>query len=93
MCHLATQHSSAFIDVDGDCLPGEFCLILSSSADSLDLVLHCQRPKSTAQFVQIWLNKGKEGYGLARTYDLPKGAGALSFADMSELIRLNNITY
>lgn len=70
-CVLANPHSSAFIDIDGDCLP--------------DLVLHCSKSKSAGQSIQIWINKGDKGYQLAQTYDLPKGAGPLTFADMSEL--------
>jgi hypothetical protein len=69
-CTLANPHSSAFIDIDGDCLS--------------DLVLHCRKPKSTIHTIQIWLNRGAAGYKLAQTYDLPKGSGPLSFADMSE---------
>ncbi|WWC89342.1 uncharacterized protein L201_004263 [Kwoniella dendrophila CBS 6074] len=68
-CTLANPHSSAFIDIDGDCLP--------------DLVLHCAKPKSTHHSIQIWLNRGKSGYQLSRSYDLPRGSGALSFADMN----------
>ncbi|WRT66340.1 uncharacterized protein IL334_003295 [Kwoniella shivajii] len=69
ICTLANPHSSAFIDIDGDCLP--------------DLLLHCARPKSTHRSIQIWLNRGSTGYQLSKSYDLPKGSGPLSFADMN----------
>ena len=52
-----------------------------------DLVLHCERPQSSSRFIQIWINNGRQGYVLARSYDLPEGSGALSFADMGELAR------
>ncbi|WVQ99391.1 hypothetical protein IAU59_006524 [Kwoniella sp. CBS 9459] len=68
-CTLANPHSSAFIDIDGDCLP--------------DLVLHCAEPKTTHHSIQIWLNRGQNGYVLSRSYDLPAGSGPLSFADMN----------
>ncbi|ORY34008.1 hypothetical protein BCR39DRAFT_518106 [Naematelia encephala] len=69
MCNLANPHSSAFVDMDGDCRP--------------DLVLDCETPHTTQRFIQIWLNRGSGGYELTRTYDLPRGSGALSFADMN----------
>nr|XP_019007302.1 uncharacterized protein I203_00900 [Kwoniella mangroviensis CBS 8507]OCF70763.1 hypothetical protein I203_00900 [Kwoniella mangroviensis CBS 8507] len=67
-CTLANPHSSAFIDIDGDCLP--------------DLVLHCSKPKSNHHSIQIWLNRGSPGYVISKSYDLPRGSGPLSFADM-----------
>ncbi|OWT41807.1 hypothetical protein C362_00168 [Cryptococcus neoformans Bt1] len=66
ICTMANPHSSAFVDIDGDCLP--------------DLVLHCTRSKSI-NFIQIWLNRGDAGYILTRSYDLPSGSGPISFAD------------
>lgn len=69
VCELSDPHSSAFVDIDGDCLP--------------DLVLHCERPRTTSQYIQVWLNKGLQGYVLSKSYDLPKGSGSLSFADMN----------
>jgi len=70
-CRLAEPHSSAFIDLDGDCLA--------------DLFLVCaDRSKLT---YQIWTaSKGLENlnsaYVFARGGTLPPGTGALSFADM-----------
>nr|XP_031863237.1 uncharacterized protein CI109_001110 [Kwoniella shandongensis]KAA5530309.1 hypothetical protein CI109_001110 [Kwoniella shandongensis] len=69
-CVLANPHSSAFIDIDGDCLP--------------DLVLHCARLKSSHRSIQIWSNRGEAGYVLSRTYDLPKHSGMISFADIND---------
>jgi len=54
-----------------------------------DLVLHCAAARSAEQSIQIWLNRGEDGYELSRTYDLPHGSGPLSFADMSESIIRN----
>ncbi|KAL7421858.1 hypothetical protein Q5752_003629 [Cryptotrichosporon argae] len=70
VCTLANPHSSAFVDIDGDCLP--------------DLVLHCQRSRQSSKSIQIWLNRGSAGFVLGRTYNLPSGSGPLSFADMNE---------
>ncbi len=49
-----------------------------------DLVLHCDTASNSKQSVQIWLNRGKAGYVFGRSYDLPKGSGPLSFADMGK---------
>ncbi|GFZ43951.1 hypothetical protein JCM24511_01671 [Saitozyma sp. JCM 24511] len=68
-CSLASPHSSAFVDINGDCLP--------------DLVLHCTRPRSSHHSIQIWTNRGPAGFALARSYDLPRGSGPLTFADMN----------
>ncbi|WVN88253.1 uncharacterized protein L203_103454 [Cryptococcus depauperatus CBS 7841] len=68
LCTLKNPHSSAYIDIDGDCLP--------------DLVLHCSTLQSQDS-LQIWLNRGEAGYILARSYTLPSGAGPLSFADIN----------
>ncbi|EIW70623.1 hypothetical protein TREMEDRAFT_28893 [Tremella mesenterica DSM 1558] len=68
-CVPASLHSSAFLDIDGDCLP--------------DIILHCTQPHTSHHSIQIWLNHGEAGFALARTYDLPKGSGPLSFADMN----------
>ncbi|TYJ56963.1 hypothetical protein B9479_002242 [Cryptococcus floricola] len=67
VCSLANPHSSAFIDIDGDCLP--------------DLVLHCTR--TTGDSLQIWLNRADAGYVLSRNYNLPPGSGPITFADMN----------
>ncbi|PWN35926.1 uncharacterized protein FA14DRAFT_160886 [Meira miltonrushii] len=73
-CHLANPHSSAFIDLNGDCLA--------------DLFLVCSESNwgwGSSSSYQIWTaNKDskKPGYTLARQGKLPDGAGALSFADM-----------
>lgn len=86
ICTMANPHSSAFVDIDGDCLPGEKRNALNRSLIpnvSLDLVLHCSRSK-TVSFIQIWLNRGDAGYILARSYDLPSGSGPISFADTSK---------
>ena len=53
-------------------------------ADAPDLVLHCQGETASRSSIQIWLNRGAAGYELSRTLELPRGAGPLTFADMSE---------
>lgn len=47
-------------------------------------MLHCETPHTTHRYIQIWLNRGAAGYVLGRQYDLPKGSGPLSLADMSK---------
>lgn len=75
-CQLANPHSSAFIDLNGDCLADLFLVCSSSSS-------------SQQKTYQIWTaipnNDNKEvgsGYKLAREGNLPFNSGALSFADM-----------
>lgn len=72
-CQLSEPHSSAFIDLDGDCLA--------------DLFLVCKGSAAWKLTYQIWIaEKVVKGsiptYSFARGGDLPPGAGALSFADM-----------
>lgn len=73
-CQLAKPHSSAFIDLDGDCLADLFLVCIDSATSQLTY--------------QIWIaNKLKEGstiptYKFGSGGTLPKGTGALSFADM-----------
>lgn len=63
-------HSSAFIDMDGDCAP--------------DVVLHCGGAKANHRKMQVWLNRGEQGYILSNTWDLPVGSRSITYADMSE---------
>ncbi|CAD6914554.1 unnamed protein product [Tilletia controversa] len=79
-CQLAHPHSSAFVDLNGDCLA--------------DLFLVCQSPSSSSGLTfEIWIATNDipsphsspsltSGYVLSHTGDLPAGSGALSFADM-----------
>lgn len=69
-CQLASPHSSAFIDLDGDCLA--------------DLFLVCSEGGSKLSY-QVWIASkaaAKPTYSLARKGSLPDGAGALTFADI-----------
>lgn len=75
-CKLANPHSSAFVDLNGDCLA--------------DLFLVCSEESflSTKLKYQIWTavkpnSKGEgSGFKLASTGELPPGTGALSFGDI-----------
>ncbi|WFD04112.1 hypothetical protein MOBT1_002815 [Malassezia obtusa] len=70
-CQLAAPHSSAFVDLNGDCLA--------------DLFLVCATQDPAQYTYQIWTAR-KDGalqYYLAQTGDLPRNAGPLSFADMN----------
>lgn len=71
-CRLAHPHSSAFVDLDGDCLA--------------DLFLECEpaAPGGRRAF-QIWTAERDAplAFRHARSGLLPAGAGALAFADMN----------
>lgn len=66
-CKLTNPHSSAFVDLDGDCLA--------------DLFLTCQEDDGTESY-QIWINQKSQGFHLARTGKLPLGTKHVTFADM-----------
>ncbi|MBW0461143.1 hypothetical protein O181_000858 [Austropuccinia psidii MF-1] len=66
-CNLPNPHSSAFIDLDGDCLA--------------DIFLTCEAPDGQ-QTYQIWINNKYQGYSLARSDSLPLGTKQISFADI-----------
>lgn len=68
-CTLAHPHSSAYVDMDGDCAP--------------DLVLHCQSAKANSRKLQVYENRGTEGYVVANVIDLPQYSRAVTFADMN----------
>ncbi|KZT59740.1 integrin alpha N-terminal domain-containing protein, partial [Calocera cornea HHB12733] len=69
LCKLSNPHSSAVVDLDGDCLA--------------DLFLVCDGPTPPApKTYQIWINNKEGGFTLAREGQLPAGAGAITFADM-----------
>lgn len=68
-CTLANPHSSAYVDMDGDCAP--------------DVVLHCQSPKANNRKLQVYENRGTEGYVDANVIELPTYSRAVTFADMN----------
>lgn len=75
-CKLANPHSSAFVDLNGDCLADLFLVCSEGSFLSSKLTY------------QIWTavkpdSKGNgSGFQLASTGQLPAGTGALSFGDV-----------
>ncbi|WFD21174.1 hypothetical protein MCAP1_003435 [Malassezia caprae] len=70
-CRLAEPHSSAHIDLNGDCLA--------------DLFLVCEGTQPGHTTYQAWVAvpEAPLTYELAQTGDLPPGTGPLSFADMN----------
>lgn len=72
-CTLVPRHSSAFIDLDGDCSP--------------DIVLHCARSRANRRGIQVWTSdggtRGDNGYSLSKTFELPLDSKSLTYADMS----------
>ncbi|KAK0567574.1 hypothetical protein OC844_000157 [Tilletia horrida] len=78
-CLLAHPHSSAFVDLNGDCLADVFLVCQSSSSSTLTYEIWIavnDLPSSDSSSALA------SGYVLSSTGNLPAGAGALSFADM-----------
>ncbi|CEH13719.1 Predicted membrane protein [Ceraceosorus bombacis] len=69
-CRLASPHSSAFIDLDGDCLADLF-LVCEGEGGRTRYEVHTASKRSKS-----------EPFKLSLSGHLPMGAGALSFADM-----------
>lgn len=66
-CTLASPHSNAVIDLNGDCLA--------------DVFLVCDEGSGKRSF-QIWVNNKDSGFTLAQYEPLPSGVQAISFADV-----------
>ncbi|KIK98838.1 hypothetical protein PAXRUDRAFT_632706 [Paxillus rubicundulus Ve08.2h10] len=66
-CSLASPHSNAIIDLNGDCLA--------------DVFLVCDEGQGRRSF-QIWVNNKDSGFSLAEHEPLPSGVQAISFADI-----------
>ena len=60
-------HSSAYVDIDGDCIA--------------DLFLVCQGKSMDAPHYEVWTASGDD-HKLASSGDFPSGTGMLSFADL-----------
>ncbi|KAG9301641.1 hypothetical protein G9A89_016711 [Geosiphon pyriformis] len=67
-CKWSEPHSNAFVDLNGDCLS--------------DLFFTCQKDPNGPITSQIWTNSKLNGFDYSRSYELPKGVGQVSFADM-----------
>ncbi|KDN42724.1 hypothetical protein K437DRAFT_269305 [Tilletiaria anomala UBC 951] len=76
-CALSAPHSSAFIDLDGDCIA--------------DLFLVCEGRSVASPSYEVWTALKSDSpdklaipasYQLSQQGDLPSGAGMLSFADL-----------
>ncbi|OAJ38717.1 hypothetical protein BDEG_22624 [Batrachochytrium dendrobatidis JEL423] len=84
-CQLSHPHSSAFIDINGDCLPDMRSINVSKTpivyCNDADVFLTCDKG-SGRQGYQIWINSKENGFEFARSGDLPVGSGQISFADM-----------
>ncbi|KAK0222860.1 hypothetical protein EDD85DRAFT_959748 [Armillaria nabsnona] len=66
-CTLASPHSNAVVDLNGDCLA--------------DVFLVCDAGGGRRSF-QIWVNEKDDGFYLAQQGSLPSGVQAISFADI-----------
>ncbi|PWZ01379.1 hypothetical protein BCV70DRAFT_198810 [Testicularia cyperi] len=71
-CKLANPHSSAFVDLNGDCLADLF-LVCSGSSGLTYQIWTAVKPDSSGQ---------GSGFELASSGPLPQGTGALSFGDI-----------
>ncbi|KAG0054100.1 hypothetical protein BGZ83_011984 [Gryganskiella cystojenkinii] len=67
-CILSNPHSSAFVDLNGDCLA--------------DIFLTCQDPATHQLSYVIYTNNKDAGFEFAVAGLLPAGAGQVTFADM-----------
>ncbi|KAI6158884.1 hypothetical protein EDD17DRAFT_1888220 [Pisolithus thermaeus] len=66
-CTLATLHSNAIIDLNGDCLA--------------DIFLVCDEGSGQRSF-QIWVNRKDADFTLAQYQSLPSGVQVISFGDI-----------
>ncbi|KAG5350908.1 hypothetical protein C0989_008806 [Termitomyces sp. Mn162] len=66
-CTLASPHSNAIVDLDGDCLA--------------DVFVVCDDGEGSKSF-QIWVNKKENGFSLAQEGNLPSGLQTISFGDI-----------
>ncbi|PWN19934.1 hypothetical protein BCV69DRAFT_283464 [Microstroma glucosiphilum] len=82
-CQLATPHSSAFIDLNGDCLADLFlvCAPASGSSHQRYQIWTAKRPAAADS--QAGGSSKYSSFTFARSGLLPRGAGPLSFADMN----------
>ncbi|KAG0210115.1 hypothetical protein BGX28_009656 [Mortierella sp. GBA30] len=67
-CTLSDPHSSAFVDLNGDCLA--------------DIFLTCFDAAKNQHTYVIYVNNKDEGFSFAVSGFLPEGAGQVTFADM-----------
>ncbi|KAJ7665373.1 hypothetical protein DFH06DRAFT_311965 [Mycena polygramma] len=66
-CTLASPHSNAVVDLDGDCLA--------------DVFLLCDNGNGQNSY-QIWVNNKADGFSLALQGPMPSGVRSVSFADV-----------
>ncbi|KAJ6523586.1 hypothetical protein B0H19DRAFT_972767 [Mycena capillaripes] len=66
-CKLASPHSNAVVDLNGDCLA--------------DVFLLCDDGRGGNTY-QIWVNKKADGFSLALQGSMPSGVQSVSFADV-----------
>lgn len=85
-CKLASPHTNAIIDLDGDCLAGQFypadtvpylCLTFQ------DIFLVCDEGSGRRSF-EIWVNNKDSGFSRAQYQMLPSGVQAITFADVGK---------
>lgn len=97
-CTLASPHSNAVVDLDGDCLAGN-CINSPSASTahrpSIDVFLLCDDGNGGKTY-QVWVNNKADGFSLALQGAMPSGVQTVSFADVGTLhcyIVLNSMPY
>lgn len=87
-CKLASPHSNAIIDLNGDCLAGQSILWKQNHTHVSffsDIFLVCDEGSGRRSF-QIWVNNKQSGFSLAQHQSLPSGVQAITFADIGKSI-------
>ncbi|KAG0305341.1 hypothetical protein BGZ98_004275 [Dissophora globulifera] len=67
-CTLSDPHSSAFVDLNGDCLA--------------DIFLTCYNPANDQHSYVVYVNNKDQGFSFGVSGLLPAGAGQVTFADI-----------
>lgn len=85
-CRLASPHSNAVVDLNGDCLAGTLPSLMFAYPLTFlptDIFLLCDNGSGN-KYYQIWVNNKDKGFSLARTGSFPAGLQAVSFADIGQ---------
>lgn len=81
-CQLTDPHSSAFIDLDGDCIADLFLVCAPEAGQSRNRYQIWTGSPSPAT-ANDTASSSTAGFTLSKSGNLPTGAGPLTFADMN----------
>ena len=87
-CALSHPHSNAVVDLNGDCLAGQYLIFFPMLIGATyifipDIFLVCDDGGGAKSF-QIWVNNKEDGFSLAQEGSLPSGLQTISFADVGK---------